>query len=194
MVSSTEARRARTAGRLLRRLLLGFVTTTSALVVPSARLAAQPVSPQPTVLVGSDRQSDEADDMRWSMSRCLLGLSYGAPLKLSIAAAAGLRRAFEDRSVCTYGAVHLGLGGTKASLGTAVTLGRFGSAVGVSGGVLRTFGAPGGEAKRVRTYVGGSVHVWPVLGFHTDIGSYRLLTRNGEAAQRITTWSIGFGY
>lgn len=166
----------------------------TALVLPNARIGAQPVAPPPTVLVGSASQPDFEDDTGWGMSRCLLGLSYGSPLKLSVAAAAGLRRAFEDRSVCTYGAVHLGLGGMKASLGTAVTLGRFGSAVGVSGGVLRTFGAPGGDAQRFRTYVGGSVHVWPVLGFHTDIGTYQLLTRNGEAAQRITTWSVGFGY
>ncbi len=162
--------------------------------VAAAPARAQPVAPRPTVVGGGSQLPDDADDMRWRMSRCLLGLSYGSPLKLSVSAAGGLRRAFEDRSVCAYGAVHLGLGGTRASLGTAVTLGRFGSAVGLSGGVIRTFGAPGGDALRYRTYVGGSVHLWPVLGFHTDLGTYSLLTRDGEAAQRITTWSVGFGY
>lgn len=162
------------------------------LIATQRELAAQPVTPQPTVIVGSS--NDDANDLRWRVGRCLMGISYGSPLKLSLAVAGGLRRAFEHRSVCSYGAVHLGLGGTRGSLGTAVTFGSFGSAVGASGGVLRTFGAPGGDAQRFRTYVGGSVHLWPVLGFHTEIGRYQLLTRAGEDAQSITTWSIGFGY
>lgn len=157
-----------------------------------ARVAAQPVPPAPTVIVGSS--NDDANDQRWRVGRCLMGLSYGSPLKLSVAVAGGLRRAFEHRSVCSYGAVHLGLGGTRASLGTAVTFGRFGSAVGLSGGVLRTFGAPSGDAQRFRTYVGGSVHLWPLLGFHSEIGRYQLITRDGEGGQQITTWSFGFGY
>ncbi len=137
---------------------------------------------------------DLADDNRWRVDRCLLGLSYGSPLKLSVAAAGGLRRAFASRSVCAYGAAHLGLGGTRASLGTAVTIGRYASALGVSGGVLRTFGSPGGDAHRWRNYVGGSVHVWPLLGVHTELGAYSLVTRGSEAGQRLVTWSVGFGY
>lgn len=137
---------------------------------------------------------DLADDNRWRLDRCLLGLSYGSPLKLSVAAAGGLRRAFAARSVCAYGAAHLGLGGTRASIGSAVTLGRLGSAIGVSGGVLRTFGSPAGDAQRWRNYVGGSVHMWPLLGVHTELGAYSLLTRTGEAGQRLVTWSVGFGY
>ena len=156
-------------------------------------LHAQPVSAPRTLPVAS-AGDDDADDRRWRPARCLLGLSYGSPLKLSIAAAGGLRRAFTDRTVCAYGAAHVGLGGARASLGTAVTIGRFGSAIGVSGGVLRTFGAPAGEAQRFRTYVGGSVHLWPLLGIHSDLGAYQLLTRTGEEAQRLVTWSVGFGY
>ncbi len=140
------------------------------------------------------RATDPADDTRWQVDRCLLGLGYGSPMKLTVAAAGGLRRAFEDRSVCAFGGAHLGLGGTRGTVGTAVTLGRFGSAVGVSGGLLRTFGNPAGDAVPWRNYVGGSVHLWPVLGLHTEVGAYSLVTRRGERGQRLVTWSVGFGF
>jgi hypothetical protein len=90
--------------------------------------------------------------------------------------------------------VHLGLGGVRGSLGTAVTFGRYGSALGVSGGLLRTFGNPGGNADPRRSYVGGSVHLWPLLALHTEIGAYSRVSRDGESAQRILLWSVGFGY
>ncbi len=150
--------------------------------------------PPPTPVAPSANQPDEADDKRWRAQRCLLGVSYGSPLKLYVAAAAGMRRAFDSRSVCSYGAVHLGLGGVRGSVGTAVTFGRYGSALGVSGGILRTFGNPGGDADPRRSYVGGSVHLWPLLALHTEIGAYSRVARTGEAAQRILLWSVGFGY
>lgn len=156
--------------------------------------SAQAVAAPRVALAERSAEPDLADDDRWRLDRCLLGLSYGSPLKLSIAAAGGARRAFASRSVCAYGAAHLGLGGTRASVGSAVTLGRLGSAVGVSGGALRTFGNPLGDATPWRTYVGGSVHVWPLLGIHTELGAYSLVTRTGEAGQRLVTWSVGFGY
>ena len=170
-----------------------------ALLLLGAVLGATPVTlhaqvrPEPTVPV-TRMVGDEADDTRWRVQRCLLGLSYGSPLRLYVAAAGGLRRAFEDRSVCAYGAVHLGLGGARGSLGSAVTFGSYGSAVGVSGGVLRTFGNPGGSADPRRSYVGGSVHLWPLLALHTEFGAYTRVSREGEAAQRILLWSVGFGY
>lgn len=157
-----------------------------------AVLVAQ-VRPEPAVPI-TIMTDDEADDTRWRVQRCLLGLSYGSPLKLYVAAAGGLRRAFESRSVCAYGAVHVGLGGARGSLGSAVTFGRYGSAIGVSGGVLRTFGNPGGDADPRRTYVGGSVHVWPLLALHSEFGAYTRVSRVGEAARRILVWSVGFGY
>jgi hypothetical protein len=156
--------------------------------------SAQAVAAPRMVPAERAAQPDLADDNRWRLDRCLLGLGYGSPLKLSVAAAGGARRAFASRSVCAYGAAHLGLGGTRASVGSAVTIGRLGSAVGVSGGALRTFGSPGGDAARWRNYVGGSVHVWPLLGVHTELGAYSLVTRSGEAGQRLVTWSVGFGY
>lgn len=161
---------------------------------PTTSASAQAVAGPRSAPTDRAAEPDLADDNRWRVDRCLLGLSYGSPLKLSVAAAGGLRRAFASRSVCAYGAAHLGLGGTRASLGSAITLGRFGSAIGVSGGVLRTFGSPGGDAQRWRNYVGGSVHVWPLLGVHTELGAYSLVTRSGEAGQRLVTWSVGFGY
>lgn len=165
-----------------------------AVCAPMTSASAQAGAGPRIVPTEQSAEPDLADDNRWRVDRCLLGLSYGSPLKLSVAAAGGLRRAFASRSVCAYGAAHLGLGGTRASLGSAVTLGRFGSALGVSGGVLRTFGSPGGDAQRWRNYVGGSVHVWPLLGVHTEVGAYSLVTRTGESGQRLITWSVGFGY
>ncbi len=182
--------------------LVGTACVIAGLAGMSRPVDAQPLALVPVVeasrgidvTLPGDGSYDDADDQRWHVSRCLLGLSYGSPLKLSVAVAGGLRRAFESRTVCSYGAVHLGLGGTRASLGTAVTFGRYGSAVGVSGGALRTFGNPAGSALPQRTYVGGSVHVWPLLAVHTEVGAYSLVTRSGEAGQRIVVWSVGFGY
>lgn len=174
---------------------LGAAALCVAMCLPVAAVLAQGAAAGPRDTPAERPGApDLADDNRWRVDRCLLGVSYGSPLKLSVAAAGGLRRAFASRSVCAYGATHLGLGGTRASVGTAVTLGRFASALGVSGGVLRTFGSPGGDAQRWRNYVGGSVHVWPLLGVHTELGAYSLVTRTGEAGQRLITWSVGFGY
>lgn len=167
---------------------------------PLARVAAQgtagaPVAPPAVRPDARDAdRADPADDNRWRADRCLFGLSYHSLTKVTAAVAGGLRRSFAPRSVCAYGAAHVGLGGTRASVGSAVTIGHLGSAIGVSGGVLRTFGRPGGDADPWRTYVGGSVHVWPLLGIHTEIGAYSLVTRAGEAGQRLVTWSVGFGY
>lgn len=174
-------------------LVVAVGVVCAALSLPVSVLHAQ-IQPPPTVPHVSRDADDDADDKRWRVQRCLLGLSYGSPLKLYVAAAGGFRRAFDSRSVCSYGAVHLGLGGVRGSLGTAVTLGRYGSALGVSGGVLRTFGNPGGDADPHRSYIGGSVHVWPVLALHTEIGAYARQSRDGEPSQRIVVWSVGIGY
>lgn len=165
----------------------------AAAIHPRATVHAQAL-PEPSVGAVLSGAQGDADDQRWHISRCLLGLSYGSPLKAYVAGAVGVRRAFDARTVCSYGAAHLGLGGARASLGTAVTLGRYGSALGVSGGVLRTFGNPGGDADPRRSYVGGSVHVWPLLALHSEFGAYTRVARSGEAAQRILIWSVGFGY
>lgn len=177
MVSSTDVR-----GRV--RAVVGALLLSSAPVwTAHAQRASAPVA----------TRNDPADDNRWRVDRCQFGLSYHSLTKVTAAITGGVRRSFEPRSVCTYGAAHLGLGGTRASVGSAVTIGRFASALGVSGGVLRTFGAPGGDATPWRTYVGGSVHVWPLLGIHSEIGAY-FVTRTGEPGRRLVTWSVGLGY
>lgn len=188
--SSTDLRMAVSSARVALIFVIGVLLPSAAL---SATVSAQ-VQPAPAVRPILSGVNDDADDRRWHMSRCLLGVSYGSPLKVYVSAAAGLRRAFDARTVCTYGAVHLGLGGVRTSLGTAVTLGRFGSALGVSAGVLRTFGNPAGNADARRSYVGGSVHVWPVFALHSEFGAYSRVARSGEGPQRIFVWSAGFGY
>jgi hypothetical protein len=175
-----------------------------ALLLLSGQAEAQRVQPTgvlpaPSVQSQASAEPDEADDTRWRLDRCLLGLGYHSVTKVSVAAAGGLRRAFEPRSVCLYGAAHLGLGGMRSELGTAVTIGRFASALGVSGGLLRTFGSPAGDALPWRTYAGGSVHLWPLLGIHTEFGAYQRLGDAGlaagdGAARRLFVWAVGFGY
>jgi hypothetical protein len=159
------------------------------------QLRAQPLQPA-SLAAGrppASAPSDEVNDGRWRADHCLLGLGYHSVTKVSVAVAAGLRRAFEARSVCAYGAAHLGLGGTRTEIGSAVTLGSLGSALGVSGGLLRTFGQPAGSSPW-RTYVGGTVHLWPLLGIHTEVGAYTLLARTAGVRDRVVTWGVGFGY
>lgn len=178
-------------------MALGAVALSAAPCTHVAAQAAAGAPVLPPVVRADTREAgrdDPANDDRWRADRCLFGLGYHSLTKVTAAITGGLRRSFAPRSVCTYGAAHLGLGGTRASVGSAVTLGHLGSAIGVSGGVLRTFGRPGGDAAPWRTYVGGSVHVWPLLGVHTEIGAYSLVTRAGEAGQRLVTWGVGFGY
>lgn len=178
MGSSTDVR------ALVRAVLGALLLTSAPVLAASAQRAASPAT----------TRDDPANDNRWRVDRCQFGLSYHSLTKVTAAITGGVRRSFEPRSVCTYGAAHLGLGGTRASVGSAVTIGRFASALGVSGGVLRTFGAPAGDAVPWRTYVGGSVHLWPLLGIHSELGAYSLLTRRGEAGRRLVTWSVGIGY
>ncbi len=66
----------------------------------------------------------------------------------------------------------------------------------LTGGVLRTFGGALNATAR-RTYVGGSVHVWPLLAIGGEIGYYVRLGDASNASthqRRIVTWSAGFGF
>jgi hypothetical protein len=174
----------------------------AALLAPlvASRVAdAQPVTHSARFETAVRTQPDPADDTRWRVDRCLLGLGYHSLTRFTASAAGGLRRAFEPRSVCAYGAAHVGLGGAQAAVGSAVTLGRLGSAVGVTGGLLRAFGRPGGDAVPWRSYAGGSLHLWPLLGIHTEIGAYQrlgdaALAAADGASRRLLVWSVGFGY
>lgn len=190
----------RTPGARWRRVLAVAGIGAAALLAP--RLTeAQPLAETARFATspGARRPPDPADDTRWRLDRCLMGLGYHSLTRLSAGVAGGLRRAFEPRSVCLYGAAHVGLGGAQAALGSAVTLGRLGSAVGVSGGLLRAFGRPGGDATPWRSYAGGSVHVWPLLGIHSELGAYQRLGQDAPAVdggtpRRLLVWSVGFGY
>jgi hypothetical protein len=124
----------------------------------------------------------------------LSGITYGAPLKLAVGAAVGIRHESQGGDFCTYASPKLGMGGARFDLGLARNVGSFGGAGGVSGGILRTFGAPS-RADRMSTYAGGSLHVLPVLAFGLELGYYkRLGGRAGVGREHIIVWSLGFGF
>ena len=140
-------------------------------------------------------QSDEYSP--WSWDQCLLGLTYGAPMKLALAWGGG--RKYEDpeggADICMFGAAKVGLGGARLSTGIGRSLGALGGGAAVSAGVLRTFGAPMNASPK-RTYVGASLHFFPIFALGGEIGWYtRLGTDPAGAPKRsMLTWSAGFGF
>lgn len=143
----------------------------------------------------SARADDEEDLTKWHRDQCLGGLTYGGPLKLAVAWAGGLRKERDNgQDMCLFVSPKVGLGGARMSVGFAHTLGTFGSGVAVSGGILRTFGAPS-YADRMSTYAGGSLHVFPILGIGLELGSYhRLGGVDGTGRKSIIVWSAGIGF
>jgi hypothetical protein len=133
----------------------------------------------------------------WSMQRCMLGVSYGAPMKLAVAVAGGLVYEHPDggADVCLFGAAKAGFGGARGSLGVARSVGPLGGGVALSGGVLRTFAAPL-NASANRTYIGTSLHIFPALALGGEIGWYTRVGDDPPAAPRrsMLTWSAGFGF
>ncbi len=140
-----------------------------------------------------------ADEPRWQWDHCLAGITYGGPQKLAVSWGGGLvREGLRERSsdYCAFGAAKLGFGGVRGAIGMGQSRGPLGSGMALSADVLRTFANPGGASAR-RTYVGVTMHLWPVLGFGGEIGYFvRLGDAAGAArAQRhIVTWSAGFGF
>jgi len=66
----------------------------------------------------------------------------------------------------------------------------------ITGGVLRTFNDPMGALAR-RTYVGGSVHLWPLLALGGELGYYTRVGTDPAGTTRrrgLITWSTGFGF
>ena len=162
--------------------------------------AAMPLAAQSGTPVAQPKSPTEAERLPhspWSYERCLLGLSYGAPLKLAIGIGGGLL--YQDQNggadICTFAAAKLGLGGARGSVGIGRSLGALGGGAAVSGGVLRTFGAPT-NAMRMRTYVGGSLHLFPLLAIGGEIGWYTRIGTDPAAApsRSMITWSAGFGF
>lgn len=131
----------------------------------------------------------------WHHDQCLGGLTYGAPLKLAVSWAGGMRKELANgQDVCAFVSPKLGLGGARLSMGIMRTVGTFGGGIGVSGGILRTFGAPS-YADRMSTYAGGSLHVFPILGIGFELGSYHRLGGVSERGRKsIIVWSAGIGF
>jgi hypothetical protein len=157
------------------------------LCVPAASAFAQSASS------GNDETRDSASG--WHRDQCLGGLTYGAPLKLAASWAGGLRKELDNgEDVCAFVSPKIGLGGARLGAGIARTIGPIGSAVAVSGGLIRTFGAPS-NADRQSTYAGASLHVFPALAIGLELGWYRRLGgRAGMGRESIVAWSAGVGF
>lgn len=137
-----------------------------------------------------------ASDASWQFEQCMGGVTYGAPLKWALSYGMGMVRESSTHDLCVLGAAKIGFGGAGFATGLASSLGPFGSGVAVTGGVLRTFNDPMGALAK-RTFVGGSVHIWPLLGLGGEIGMYRRMGSDaaGTAHGRgLLVWSVGFGF
>ncbi len=153
----------------------------------------------------ADAQADTArgGDARggipnWAWDQCLGGLTYGQPFKLALAYGGGLvhESMTGGADICAFGAAKVGFGAARGSIGIGRSNGPLGSGVALAGGVMRTFDGAWGATPR-RTYVGGGITVWPVLGLGAEIGYYVRLGDKAGASNRqrhIITWSAGFGF
>ncbi len=146
-------------------------------------------------VISPNKADSESDRSGWHAEQCLGGLTYGAPLKLAVSWAGGMRKELASgQDVCAFVSPKLGLGGARLTAGIARTVGTFGGGVAVSGGILRTFGAPS-HADRMSTYAGGSLHVFPLVGIGLELGSYhRLGGVSGQGRKSIIVWSAGIGF
>ena len=149
----------------------------------------------PVVAPASSHTDSDDDSAGWHREQCLGGLTYGGPLKLAVSWAGGLRKELAGgQDVCAFVSPKLGLGGARLTAGVARTLGTFGSGVALSGGILRTFGAPS-YADRMSTYAGGSLHVFPIVAIGLELGAYRRLGGvSGQGRKSILVWSAGIGF
>jgi len=136
-----------------------------------------------------------SDEPRWRFDQCMGGLTYGAPFKFALAYGMGYVRESQTTDWCFLGAAKVGLGGASFNVGLANSLGYWGSGTAVTVGILRTFDSPLGAMAK-RSYVGGSVHLWPLLALGGEVGYYVPLGRDalGERGKGMITWSAGFGF
>jgi hypothetical protein len=171
------------------------------LALPVSRIDAQQSAPVALSLRAATSMRDSittpANWDGWQWAHCMAGITYGAPLKWAASYGGGLRREYDDApDVCVMGVGKVGIGGAQASLGVGASLGALGGGVMVSGNLLRTFSTPLHATAR-RTYVGASLHLWPIIAFGGEIGYY---TRLGDAAgaasggKHLVAWSTGFGF
>lgn len=182
--------------RITRLNSVGVIAASVLLVVLSTRANAQ----QRASSVLAPRVSENTRDdgtIGWHLDQCIGGLTYGAPLKLALSYGGGmLLEQTEGPDICALAVAKLGVGGAQASFGAGSTIGSLGSGVMITANVLRTFGAPL-NASAHRTYVGASVHLWPILALGGELGLY---VRMGDASgaqkqgKHVVSWSAGFGF
>lgn len=161
-----------------------------------ARVAAPVVaSPVASAIASAAQDTVTHSAPRWHFDQCMGGLTYGAPFKFALAYGMGYVRESETADWCFLGAAKVGLGGASFNVGLANSLGHWGSGTAVTAGILRTFDNPLGAMAK-RTYVGGSVHLWPLLALGGELGYYVPLGRDGqgERGNGMVTWSAGFGF
>ena len=164
-------------------------------------LQAQQLSPLAlsarTVVSRTDTITTSENWDGWQLSHCVTGVTYGAPLKFAVAYGGGFRREFDESpDLCLMGVAKLGLGGAQASVGVGSSFGALGGGGVLTANLLRTFGNPLHATAR-RTYVGASVHLWPIIAIGGEIGWFtRIGDTAGEstAGKRLIAWSTGFGF
>ena len=164
-------------------LVCAVATTATAQGVPTAAGATAPASPS-------------TPEMRWRFDQCMGGLTYGAPFKWALSYGGGMVYEGDRIDLCALAVAKVGLGGAGASVGLAKSYGSMGTGSALTGGIIRTFGDPLNATAR-RTYVGGSVHLWPLLALGGELGYYvRVGDNAGESShgKHVITWSAGFGF
>jgi hypothetical protein len=172
------------------------VAGVASLLMTIATAGVQAQARPQSAAVQAPRDTTSTPTTRWQFDQCMGGLTYGAPLKWALSYGMGFVRESDTIDLCFLGAAKIGFGGASFNVGLANSVGHFGSGGAVTVGLLRTFNDPL-YAIAKRTYVGASVHVWPLFGLGGDIGYY---TRTGTDApgtrsgRGIVTWSAGFGF
>jgi hypothetical protein len=132
----------------------------------------------------------------WQFDQCMAGLTYGAPYKWALAYGMGYVRESPTSDWCLLTAAKVGFGGASINVGLANSLGHFGSGAALTVGLLRTFEQPLG-ATPTRSYVGASLHLWPLVALGGEIGVYTRIGTDPTGLvnnRRIVTWSTGFGF
>jgi hypothetical protein len=170
------------------RLPIQVAMVAALFAIISTPIGAQEPTPAP---------SASLEHSPWSVQQCMLGLTYGAPMKLAVAWGGGFvyEQPEGGADVCLFGAAKLGLGGARLSTGVGRSIGALGGGAAVSVGVLRTFGAPVNASPK-RTYVGASLHLFPVFALGGELGWYTRIGDDppGAPKRSMLTWAAGFGF
>jgi hypothetical protein len=173
-------------GRTLRATALaGVVATGATASAASAQVLPRRAGPDST-----------PSGVSWQFDQCMAGLTYGAPYKWALAYGMGYVRESPTSDWCVLSTAKVGLGGASINVGLANSLGHFGSGAALTLGLLRTFEDPLGATPR-RSYIGASLHLWPIIALGGEVGIY---TRIGTdpagltSSRHMVTWSTGFGF